>query len=192
MTGPIPASLGGLVNLRVLVIENNGFTGPLPDLTQWPTLDRARLHGNQFAGQIPLAVAEFAEHIEFECSFVSGNAGLFVPDLPTYRAADLDGDGTICGLAFASAEDIGEDAIEDIEGLVPATLNGGQANALQAKIDNAMDKADKGQYSAAINQMQAFLTQLADMVSAGTLTPAQAAPFVTQAQALIAIWTELL
>ena len=191
-TGTIPAALGGVASLRVLVLENNAFTGPLPDLTQWPKLDRTRLHGNQFTGQIPLAVATFAEHIEFECTFVPGNAGLFVPDLPAYRAADLDGDGTICGLAFASAEDIGEDAIEDIEDLVPATLNDGQANALQTKIDNAMDKAEKGQYSAAINQMQAFLTQLADMVSAGTLTPAQAAPFVTQAQALIAIWTDQL
>jgi hypothetical protein len=192
MTGPIPAALGGLVNLRVLVIENNAFTGPLPDLTQWPKLDRTRIQENQFTGQVPLAIAAFAENIEFECIFAPGNAGLFVPDLPAYRAVDLDGDGTICGLAFASAADIGEDAIEDIEDLVPTTLNSGQATALQTKIDNAVDKADKGQYSAAINQIQAFLTQLADMVSAGTLTPAQAAPFVTQAQALIAIWTDLL
>ena len=191
-TGTIPAALGGLTNLRVLVIENNAFTGPIPDLTQWPKLDRTRLQENQFTGEVPLAVATFAENIEFECIFAPGNPGLFVPDLPAYRAADVDGDGTICGLAFASAEDIGEDAIEDIEDLVPTTLNGGQANALQTKIDNAMDKAANGQYSAAINQMQAFLTQLSDMVSAGTLTPAQAAPFVTQAQALIAIWTALL
>ena len=189
ITGEMPAALGAMSDLRVLYIHDNAMTGPVPNLTQWPKLDRTGLHGNQFTGQVPLAIASFGEQIEFGCTMVPGNAGLYVPDLPTYRAADLDGDGTICGLAFASAEDIGEDAVDDIDDLVPATLNGGQANALKTKIENAMAKADKGQFTAAINQMQSFLTQLSDMVSSGTLTPAQAAPFVAQANALIAIWT---
>lgn len=40
--------------------------------------------------------------------------------------------------------------------------------------------------------MQAFLAQLADMVANGTLTPAQAAPFIQQTEFLIAIWTGML
>lgn len=55
-----------------------------------------------------------------------------------------------------------------------------------------MEKAANGQYGAAINQMEAFLTQLNDMVANGTLTPAQAVPFIQQAEFLIAIWTAML
>jgi hypothetical protein len=71
-------------------------------------------------------------------------------------------------------------------------LNEGQANAPKTKIENAMAKAASGQYQAAINQMQAFLDQLADMVAAGTLAAEQAAPLVEQAETLIAIWMEAL
>jgi hypothetical protein len=71
-------------------------------------------------------------------------------------------------------------------------LNEGQANAPKTKIENAMAKAAHGQYQAAINQMQAFLDQLADMVAAGTLAAEQAAPLVEQAETLIAIWMEAL
>jgi hypothetical protein len=49
-----------------------------------------------------------------------------------------------------------------------------------------------GQYNAAINQMQAFISQVTDMVSNGTFTSAEAAPLIEQAESLIAIWTELL
>jgi hypothetical protein len=98
----------------------------------------------------------------------------------------------ICDLPFATAEDIGEDAVDEIDDLVPDVLNEGQANALKSKIENAIAKAANGQYNAAINQMQAFITQLNDMVANGTLTAEQAAPFLDQAQWLIAIWTALL
>jgi hypothetical protein len=71
-------------------------------------------------------------------------------------------------------------------------LNEGQANALKAKIENAIAKAASGQYNAAINQMSAFITQLNDMIANGTLTAEQAAPFLEQAEFLIAIWTAML
>jgi hypothetical protein len=118
--------------------------------------------------------------------------GSTCPTSEAYRAADTSGDGRICGLAFATAEDVGEDAVEDIDDLVPDPLNEGQANAPKTKIENAMAKAAHGQYQAAINQMQAFLDQLADMVAAGTLAAEQAAPLVEQAETLIAIWMEAL
>jgi len=34
------------------------------------------------------------------CEFQPGNRGLYLPDTKEYRAADLDGDGLICGLGF--------------------------------------------------------------------------------------------
>ena len=189
ITGQFPAALGTLDQLRILDIENNALSGPIPNLAWWPILDRVHLHNNQFSGLLPVDVAVFAEGVFFGCTFVPGNPGLYMPDLPAYRAADTNGDGKICDLPFATAEDIGEDAVDNIDDLVPGTLNAGQANALKTKIENAIQKANKGQYGAAINQMQAFLTQLSGMVAAGTLTPAQAAPFIDQANALIAMWS---
>ena len=191
ISGQFPAALGALDQLRILDIENNALIGPIPNLTWWPILDRIHLHGNQFSGLLPLDVAVVAEAFVFGCTFVPGNPGLYMPDLPAYRAADTNGDGTICDLPFASAEDIGEDAVDGIDDLVPGTLNAGQANALKTKIENAIEKANKGQFGAAINQMQSFLTQLSDMVSAGTLTPAQAAPLIDQANTLIAMWSAM-
>ena len=188
ISGEIPASLGGMAKLRLLFVQNNAITGQVPNVSQWPLLEHVRLEGNLLSGQVSVLAATAGENLEYGCTFAPGNPSLYVPDLPAYRAADANGDNTICGLPFATAEDIGGDAADDIDELVPATLNSGQANALKTKIENAISKAEKGQFSAAINQMQSFLTQLTDMVASGTLTPAQAAPFVDQANALIAIW----
>jgi hypothetical protein len=115
-----------------------------------------------------------------------------MPDTEAYRAADQNGDGMICGIALSTAEDIGEDAIDEIEDLVPDPLSAGQANALITKIANAVAKAAVGQTQAAINQMQAFLNHLSQMIGDETLSAEEAAPFVEQAEFLIEIWTESL
>ena len=190
LTGPLPAALADMEQLAHLYLHDNAFTGPVPTfLSQITTIESITLYGNQFSGVLPLSVAAWGEGAENKCEFFPGNVGLSVPDVPEYRAVDQDGDNTICGIPFSSAEDIGEDAVDAIGDLVPDVLNEGQANALEAKIANAMAKAAKGQYAAAINQMLAFLAQLNDMVGNGTLTPAQAAPFIQQADWLISIWS---
>jgi hypothetical protein len=193
LSGSIPAALGNLGALEFLDLTINALTGPIPEaLAQLSNLKWLHLYGNQLSGVMPLTVAAFAESLEVSCLVVPGNADVYLPDLPAYRAVDAFSDGHICGVPFSSAEDIGEDAIDDIDELVPDVLNQGQANALETKIENAMAKAANGQYGAAINQMQAFLIQLSDIVANGTLTPAQAAPFIQQAESLIAIWTGML
>ena len=176
-------------------MQENQLTGTIPAaLGNLTVLQRLLFYDNQLSGLVPLAFAVMGEQIfqdESTGCYVGalGNEGLYIPDTPAYRAADTYPDGFICHIGFSTAEDVGEDAIDEIDDLVPEALNEGQANALKAKIENAMAKADNGQYGAAINQMQAFLGQLNDMVANGTLTPAQAAPFIDQAQSLIAIWT---
>jgi hypothetical protein len=192
LIGSIPSAFGNATTLKNLQLQNNFFTGSVPtSLTQLTDLNHLELGGNLLDGLLPLSVASFAEGI-IVCSFVPGNALLYMPDVPEYRAADTNGDEHICGLPFATDEDIVEDAVEGIENLVPDPLTEGQGNALTSKIQNAIDKAEKGQYNAAINQMMAFISQLEDLVSNGTLTQEEAAPFIQQAEFLIQIWTALL
>jgi hypothetical protein len=189
LTGPVPASLGNLSDLRILRLRDNELTGTIPpELGALANLEQLELQNNALTGVVPLSVAVLANGV-VTCD-LSGNAGLFMPDIEAYRDADQDGDGSICGLELANAEDIGDDAADSIDELVPDPLTGGQANALSSKIENALAKAAKGNYQAAINQMQSFITQLEDMVGNETLAPAEAAPLLAQAQGLIDIWTE--
>ena len=191
LTGPIPATLGNLADLEILNLARNQLTGGIPsELGGLESLLRLELQDNALTGVVPLQVAVLGDGL-LTCDF-TGNAGLSVPDIQAYRDADFDGDGMICGLGFASAEDIGEDAVDSLDELVPDPLNSGQATALSSKIENAVAKAAGGNYQAAINQMQAFINQLEDMVSNGTLMPSEAGPFLAQAQALIDIWIEAL
>ena len=191
LTGPIPATLGNLADLRILGLRDNALTGTIPSaLGALTNLEELRLQNNAFTDVVPLPVAVVGGGL-LNCDF-TGNPGLYMPDIQDYRDADQDGDGSICGLELASAEDIGEDAVDQIEELVPDPLVSGQANALISKIENAIAKAANGQYQAAINQMEAFISQLDTMVADGTLSAAEAAPFLAQAQALIDIWNESL
>lgn len=191
LSGSIPPELGNMASLVQLELFSNQLTGSIPEaLTQLSSLNALDLLGNLLSGQVSVAVAAFGEALT-ACRF-GLNAGLFIPDTQAYRDVDIDGNGVICNLQLLSAGDVGEDAIEDIDELVPDVLGEGQANALKSKIENAVTKAANGQYSAAINQMEAFLNQLDEMVASGTLTAEQAAPFIAQAQAMIAMWMELL
>jgi hypothetical protein len=218
LTGAIPAELGNLSNLYAVVLNNNQLTGSIPPELSYLSgiwildLDynqltgsipaelgnlnttHVRFLGNELSGLIPLTFAELAGSIICVARLegVPGNEGLYIPDTPEYRAADIYDEGGICNVPFSTAEDIGEDAADDIDELVPDVLNEGQANALKAKIENAIAKAANGQYAAAINQLEAFISQLQTMVEGGTLTAEQAAPFLDQAESLIAIWTALL
>ncbi|MES3033847.1 MAG: leucine-rich repeat domain-containing protein [Gemmatimonadota bacterium] len=192
LTGTLPAFLGTLP-LELLGLDDNAFTGGIPEsLTAMPTLEQLRLDGNQLSGTVSLAFAALEGSLNGYCYLAPGNVGLTVPDAPEYHALDTNGDGRICGLFIGTAADVGEDAIDAIEELVPSVLNGGQANALTTKLQHAIDKASQGQYAVALNMINSFVTQLTDMVTNGTLTPAQAAPFLAQAQFLITEWTALL
>jgi hypothetical protein len=188
-SGPIPAELANAQSLEFVILDNNDLSGAIPaELGTLSGLTYFSAPHNQLSGVLPLEFAALADGMEEGCN-LGHNPGLSIPDIQAYRDLDTDGDGELCGLSFSSPEDIGGDAVGGIEDLVPDPLTAGQANALTTKIENAMAKAAKGQYQAAINQMVAFISQLQDMVAEGVLTQEQADPFLQQAQALIDLWT---
>lgn len=191
LTGSIPPVLGSLTGLELLALNGNQLTGPIPaELGNLTNLVNLFLNENQLGGQVPLEVAVLGDPMQ-ACS-IRDNEGLFIPDLQAYRDADADGDGFICQLRITTAEDVGESLEDGVAELVPGSLNPGQANALTTKIEHALEKADAGRYHVAINLMEAFIGQLEDMIANGTLSAAEAAPFLDQAELLIQMWTELL
>ena len=76
--------------------------------------------------------------------------------------------------------------VEDIEALVDAgVLNGGQGNALIAKLLNALAKFENGQTKAALNQLEAFINQVEDFVADGILTAEQGAALIAAVEDII-------
>lgn len=53
LQGPIPTELLQLKNMRTLVMNNNGLTGTIPDLTEMAFLRTLRLGNNIFQGPVP-------------------------------------------------------------------------------------------------------------------------------------------
>jgi hypothetical protein len=95
--------LGNLTKVRDLYLHENELVGTIPkELGNLIDLREMFLRHNQLTGQIPIEVAVVAGSLspDYHCQFVPGNAGLFLPDTPEYRAADRDGDGNICRLGF--------------------------------------------------------------------------------------------
>ena len=97
------AELGNLNNLRDLYLHENRLVGTIPkELGNLNDLREMFLRHNQLNGLVPMEVAVVAGSIspDYGCQFVPGNAGLYIPDTPEYRAADIDGNGYICRLGF--------------------------------------------------------------------------------------------
>jgi hypothetical protein len=65
-------------------------------------------------------------------------------------------------------------------------LNGGQANALTAKLEAAIQQLDKGNSTPAANQLEAFVNQLDAFVKTGVLTAAEAQPLAAAANCNLA------
>ena len=122
LTGPIPVELTDLPRIRYLDLSNNQLTGPvLQEFGTMSSLEDLGLNGNQLAGTIPPEIGNLTGlhtlglgsnqltglvpqllYGKLHCTLGSraGNEGLYMPDTPEYRAADLTPLGEICYLGF--------------------------------------------------------------------------------------------
>jgi hypothetical protein len=76
--------------------------------------------------------------------------------------------------------------IEDIQALVSeGVLNSGQGNALISKLEAAIQALDRGNPTAAVNQMNAFMNEVYALVRAGALTNDQGLSLIVKAKDII-------
>ncbi len=95
---------------------------------------------------------------------------------------DTDGLGDICDAVF-NIDVVTANTILYIEGL---GLNNGNTNALTGKLEDALEKYCDGKTNQALNKLNAFKSQVADLELDGVLTAAQAAFLTAAADTMIA------
>jgi hypothetical protein len=77
--------------------------------------------------------------------------------------------------------------IERIRDLVDrGVLNGGQGNALIAKLEAALRQLDRGKPQTAINQLEAFINQVNALIGGGVLPAEEGQPLLAAATAILA------
>ncbi|TYH09536.1 hypothetical protein ES288_A07G103700v1 [Gossypium darwinii] len=62
---------GYFSKLSVLTLEENRFTGPLPDLSRLSSLRKLYLKGNRFEGPLPLSIGEISQLVLLDVSYNS-------------------------------------------------------------------------------------------------------------------------
>jgi len=79
-----------------------------------------------------------------------------------------------------------ETVISDIQDLVDSdALNGGQGNSLTSKLENIIEKLDKGKTKPACNQLGAFVNQVQSFIDDGILSTLEGQPLLDKANLLI-------
>lgn len=61
------------------------------------------------------------------------------------------------------------------------SLDNGQANALTTKLEEALTKLNRGDPTAAANQLNAFINQVQAFINSGRLSAAQGQPLIDEA-----------
>jgi len=126
--------------------------------------------------------ADEPDLIDYDTSFKkAAQAAIYAPD--AYRSSDHD--PVIVGLGLTTEQEI-QEMMDYVQALVDGgILNEGQGNSLLSKLENVLEKLDKGQTNAALNQLGALINQLEDFVYEGLLTPVQAAQLIVSAEVII-------
>ncbi len=97
------------------------------------------------------------------------------------------GFGTVFKLTVQTPQQATHTIINSVNALFSqGVLNGGQDNSLVVKLQHAIDLMNAGKNAAAIGNLNAFISEVNDLLSSGVLSPSQAAPLVSAAESVIA------
>ncbi|MFC2088909.1 choice-of-anchor D domain-containing protein, partial [Calditrichota bacterium] len=79
-----------------------------------------------------------------------------------------------------------QEVIDEVEVLISeGTLTNGQGNALITKLEGAIQKLNKEEYTAAINKLNAFINQINAFINAGILTETEGQKLISAANDII-------
>ena len=165
---PVVATFAGATNL--LPGETYTATGSFTDPGSDPWT--ATVDYGDGSGVKPLALVGKT----FALSHVYAAAGSFTV---TVRVSDDDATSAprTATVTVITASQGVTNAIAIVEGLVTnEKLNGGNANSLESKLDNAKKSLDKDNANAASGKLGALLNELDAMVQSGRLSAADAEP----------------
>ena len=128
------------------------------------------------SGVFRVAQAEFSDGVPFETTTFGPPNDSFVPPVlagDVLRIQAVGGSGVIAEGTVTCVEL--EKTVTDLLGELAAAgvLSQGQANSLLVKVDAASASAERGNETAAINQLEALKNQIAGMHAAGRLTAEQ-------------------
>ncbi len=87
-------------------------------------------------------------------------------------------------LSLQQATEVIDEAVQDL--VDDGTLSNGEGNSLGASLDRAIASMDRGNTTAATNQLGAFINKVEALEQSGRLTPQQASDLIAAAGALIA------
>jgi hypothetical protein len=124
-----------------------------------------------------------ASDASYTCAYP--NAGTFNA---LGRIADKDGgfsDYTVQVKVLTPREGT-QGLIDQVQALIPGTLNDGQGNALISKLNAAIQQLDRGKVAVALNQLEAFVNEVNADISSDKLTLEEGQPLLDAANAIIA------
>jgi len=114
-----------------------------------------------------------------------GNTGLATPPAGLSGVVAIAAGGVhSLALQLQSPQQQATTLVGQVQALVPGTLTQNQADALINKLEQVIDKLDKGQTNAACGQLGSFINQANADINNGSLTAAQGQALINAANAI--------
>ncbi|XP_012833342.1 PREDICTED: probable leucine-rich repeat receptor-like protein kinase At1g68400 [Erythranthe guttata] len=128
LQGPFPTSLTSLTQLRVLSLKQNGFSGPIPDLSALTSLKLLFLSHNRFSGGLPNSLSSLSKLYRLDLSYNNFSGSVPLPvnrltHLLTLRLEENGFAGPISGLNLPNLQDFNVSG-NGFTGQIPGSLSG--------------------------------------------------------------------
>ncbi len=123
------------------------------------------------------------QNVSFSSSGLS--AGSYTISAQVTDDGGLTATGTATVNVITAQQAVGQ-ITTSIQDLVSSgTINTGLGNSLKNKLQNAIDKLNQGDVNAAKIKLQAFISQVTDLINTGALTSASGQPLIDSANSIL-------